>query len=412
MNKRILIRTMVIILVAVITTASFGASGTFSGRIWNDINRDGIQDVGEPGMSNFPISVDSQLLYYYGHSTGCYFTVYYTDLEGYYNFSFSNSNGTCMAPAFSYTNYNFVVNFIPNEGYGWSPYNAVSNDAIDSDFEFPWYVVTNDAVDLSNRDLGVFRLNVAISFEAKANGVPHGTPLYVTNGTPVTFTYHVQNIGETRLSHVDIYETEQMFFELVSLVECPDSIGPMEIRSFATQQVVHVSFTNETVTYAFPVSAYTCNLLPESNPVVDSIQTIVIVVTNNPLDFADGDIFPNAWEMQYGFDPLNSNAPDINSDGDWMTNYEEYLTGTNPTNPASYFPNITLAETSPDAVSMMVSTSLPDRVYNVWRSTNLLNDPQSWSLLPPEQTGTSGALMFSITNDLPGAHYRTGVRLP
>ena len=33
-------------------------------------------------------------------------------------------------------------------------------------------------------------------------------------------------------------------------------------------------------------------------------------------------------------------------------------------------------------------------------------------MFAPEQTGTSAALTLTITNTLPGANYRTGVRLP
>jgi hypothetical protein len=410
MNKLTTILTLLGLL-AVITPASYGASGTFSGRVWNDIDRDGIQDEGEPGMSNFPISIFSEKYAYYGYISNCFFATYYTDDDGYYNFAYSNANGSCTAPYFTNVNYNFIVQFGPPDIYGMSPYHAGTDDNIDSDFQmYPIIFVTNDSAVATIRDLGVFRWNTGMTFDMQANGVPIEMPLYVTNGTIVTFTYQIQNVGETRLSSVLIYNTalvEEQFFSL----DCPVSIFPLEAASFATQLFVYASFTNYVVAAAVPIFGF-CYPSPGYDPVFVLTQSVVVVVTNNPLDFSDGDIFPNAWEMEYGFDPLNSNAPNIHSDSDWMTNYEEYLAGTNPTNPASFFPNISVTDAPPDAVSMVVSTSTPDRVYNVWRSTNLLNDSQSWSLMPPEQTGTSGALVFTITNDLPGAHYRTGVRLP
>lgn len=88
MNKRITILTM-FILIAMIITASFGAAGTFSGRIWNDINWDGIQDVGEPPMSNFPILVYDESYF----ASGCHIVfTNYTDSTGYYEFSHSKLN--------------------------------------------------------------------------------------------------------------------------------------------------------------------------------------------------------------------------------------------------------------------------------------------------------------------------------
>ena len=35
-----------------------------------------------------------------------------------------------------------------------------------------------------------------------------------------------------------------------------------------------------------------------------------------------------------------------------------------------------------------------------------------WTLVQPEQSGTAASLTLTITNTLPGANYRTGVRLP
>lgn len=48
----------------------------------------------------------------------------------------------------------------------------------------------------------------------------------------------------------------------------------------------------------------------------------------------------------------------------------------------------------------------------VYVNTNLLESPQAWTLVPPEQTGTATALTLTITNIHPQANYRTGVRRP
>jgi hypothetical protein len=44
----------------------------------------------------------------------------------------------------------------------------------------------------------------------------------------------------------------------------------------------------------------------------------------------DGDQMPDWWEMQNGFDPLNSFDGDADADGDGMTNVKEFEVGTDP----------------------------------------------------------------------------------
>jgi hypothetical protein len=50
---------------------------------------------------------------------------------------------------------------------------------------------------------------------------------------------------------------------------------------------------------------------------------------------ANGDGIPNNWKLQYGFDPFLWNVASLDPDGDGLSNLQEYLAGTNPTNAAS-----------------------------------------------------------------------------
>jgi hypothetical protein len=52
---------------------------------------------------------------------------------------------------------------------------------------------------------------------------------------------------------------------------------------------------------------------------------------------AVGDGIPNGWKLQHGHDPFDRNLGSEDSDGDGMSNLQEYLAGTDPTNSASAF---------------------------------------------------------------------------
>jgi uncharacterized repeat protein (TIGR01451 family) len=74
-------------------------------------------------------------------------------------------------------------------------------------------------------------------------------------------------------------------------------------------------------------------------------------LTLDPNLSASGDALPNWWKQQYGLDPLSSNGVNgVNGDpdGDGMSNLQEYLMGTNPTNPASAFRIVSVVRTGND----------------------------------------------------------------
>jgi hypothetical protein len=52
----------------------------------------------------------------------------------------------------------------------------------------------------------------------------------------------------------------------------------------------------------------------------------------------NGDGLPDLWQIQYFGSPGAANAgPNVDADGDGMSNLQEYLAGTDPTNGASFF---------------------------------------------------------------------------
>ena len=77
-----------------------------------------------------------------------------------------------------------------------------------------------------------------------------------------------------------------------------------------------------------PFTAETCTFCGQAQP-----DTKEVVVFDT-----DGDGMPDAWERQYGFDPLDPADAHGDADGDGFTNLEEYLAGTNPRDPKSHPP--------------------------------------------------------------------------
>lgn len=126
----------------------------------------------------------------------------------------------------------------------------------------------------------------------------------------------------------------------------------------------------------------------------------------------DGDGIPDEWENGHGLSASISNAPTADSDGDGRPDLEEYWADTHPTNGASHFPMVVVTNPPLGTMVLMVEPTSTARVYGIRWTTNLLSNPQIWTLIPPEKTGTGSAVSFTVTNDAPGRIYRTGVRLP
>lgn len=83
----------------------------------------------------------------------------------------------------------------------------------------------------------------------------------------------------------------------------------------------------------------------------------------------NGEVLPIAWQLQY-FGRTNINALD-DPDHDGMNNWQEYLAGTDPTNPQSRF---AIIKVSPGPTSSLVQwSSVQGKFYTVQRSADLLN---------------------------------------
>jgi len=89
----------------------------------------------------------------------------------------------------------------------------------------------------------------------------------------------------------------------------------------------------------------------------------------------DADGMSDAWERQwFGVNVL----PDGNPDGDESPNVDEYVAGTDPTNGYSFFTAAdTVAEVNGTNCFVVEWISIPDRLYSVQWSTNIVSGFQT-----------------------------------
>jgi hypothetical protein len=110
--------------------------------------------------------------------------------------------------------------------------------------------------------------------------------------------------------------------------------------------------------------------------------------------------------------PSDGSADYLDSDGDGLNNWQEYLAGTNPTNASSVF-KITGGQALPGEQFVLSWLSVSNRLYDVMRGTDLAAGaggfvpvPGATNLAgtPPENTWTD-----SVSPASTGAFYRLTV---
>ena len=90
----------------------------------------------------------------------------------------------------------------------------------------------------------------------------------------------------------------------------------------------------------------------------------------------DRDGMPDTWENLYGFNPQNAADAFLDSDGDGVLNWKEYVAGTDPRDPASYLA-ISRLDKNP-AQAAVTFNAVSNRAYTV-QFSDALGTP--WSPL-------------------------------
>jgi uncharacterized repeat protein (TIGR01451 family) len=161
---------------ASIDVASLVSVGDF---VWLDVNRDGLQSAGEPGISGVTVTLQD--------SGGNFVATTQTDANGYYAFP-------GLTPGQTY-----AVVFTPPKGAELTTQKAGSNDAIDSDapasgkvtFTAPLTganLTAPKSADLPTIDAGLLQLNFTLTKSVTSQGPYYG-------GTNVTYKLVPHNDG-------------------------------------------------------------------------------------------------------------------------------------------------------------------------------------------------------------------------
>ncbi len=155
--------------------------------VWLDTNANGLQDPGEPGLTNVIVTV------YDGASNAVATTL--TGLNGYYQF-------TNLPPA------SYRVGFTPSPGYFFTLPNQGTNDAVDSDADLItgltapfsiYYGEYNETL-----DAGLLGAQPRIGLVKTAGGAADGDIWSVALNADVTYTYEIHNLGDTYLNGVTV----------------------------------------------------------------------------------------------------------------------------------------------------------------------------------------------------------------
>lgn len=135
-----------------------------------------------------------------------------------------------------------------------------------------------------------------------------------------------------------------------------------------------------------------------------------------PVADTDGDGIPDYWEEEYFGGPVGAGA-DEDADGDGMTNLEEFIAGTNPTDPRCAF-RVVIDKVPPPAQNTRASDASGDgsvvqlewptvsnRTYIIWRATRLEPDMRNFEKIAEITSASLPWNMFQDTTATNSARY-------
>ena len=135
--------------------------------------------------------------------------------------------------------------------------------------------------------------------------------------------------------------------------------------------------------------------------ITNSLGAVTSSVVTLVID-SDLDGMPDAFELAYGLNPRLAGDASGDLDGDGVSNYQEYLAGTNPTNAASFL-KLTSDGLAPDGSIILRFTAVSNRSYSILSKPTI--NAGTW-LSISNILGVPADRIVIITNSVPGGGQR------
>jgi hypothetical protein len=131
-------------------------------------------------------------------------------------------------------------------------------------------------------------------------------------------------------------------------------------------------------------------------------------------EFDPRTVVPSDWFAQHNLDASDPYVLSVNPDDDGQTSFQEWLAGTDPRDPLSFF-RIEAVDAGPPV--KLSYQSLLDRVYSLYAASELAGGSGGSTLWVPVPSqlnlpGSGGVDSLTDTNASPHRFYRVGVQLP